>query len=86
MSNEPKCETCIIPATRTPDELEAIVAAALNREKWLCVAGHDKAHYYVCNKPLGVASQDGMIRMLMERGRDIAAAKSLVACEMDLFL
>lgn len=78
-------EDFIIPATRTPEELQEIIARALNRERWHCIKSGNP-HHYVCNAPLGVASIDGMVRMLMERGRTKEDAMALTSARCDLYI
>ena len=78
-------EDFIIPATRTPEELQEIIARALNRERWHCVKSSNPWHY-ICNTPLGVASIDGMVRMLMERGRTKQQALDLTSARVDLYI
>lgn len=80
-------EDFIIPATRTPEELQEIIARALNRERWHCVKTVGiTSHHYICNAPLGVASIDGMVRMLMERGRTKQQAVDLTSARVDLYI
>lgn len=80
-------EDCIVPATRTPEEIQEVIARALNREVWTCVRGDGTgAHHYVCNNPLGICTEFGMVNQLITRGRTLEQAKELVSAKVTLYI